>query len=155
MLLFAVRIAWELVLSTTVCVCVGVWGVGCACMCPSIFLVEAFGGNRQRGNGQLAKSVKYLSGRQHRDEAALLLSMFTSMSEWEQDMEKGATTLWQHYTKCCVGVFAFLPLFTPFPLPLCVFFSSDFVQHFALFCFVSVQSTILRRLDRALQIGIV
>lgn len=121
-------------------------------MCPSIFLVEA--GKRatdKGGNGQLAKSVKYLSGRQHRDEAALLLSMFTSMSEWEQDMEKGATTLCQHYTKCCVGVFAFLPL----PPPLFVFFPSDFVQHFALFCFVSVQSTILRRLVRALQIGIV
>lgn len=136
------------------CVCVLVCGV-CVYVSINIFGRSIWRQQAKGGNGQLAKSVKYLSGRQHRDEAALLLSMFTSMSEWVQDMEKGATTLWQHYTKCCVGVFAFLPLFTPFPLPLFAFCSSDFVQHFALFCFVSVQSTILRRLDRALQIGIV
>lgn len=153
MLLFAVRIAWELVLSLVnmrVRVCVSVCGV-CVYVSINIFGRSIWRQQAKGGNGQLAKSVKYLSGRQHRDEAALLLSMFTSMSEWEQDMEKGATTLWQHYTKCCVGVFAFLPL----PPPLFAFFSSNFVQHFALFCFVSVQSTILRRLDRALQIGIV
>lgn len=72
-------------------------------VCPFIFLVET-AGKREEGNGQLAKSVKYLSGKRHRDEAALLLSMFTSMSEWEQDLERGT------YTKCCVGVTRFLSL---------------------------------------------
>lgn len=92
--------------------CVLVCGV-CVYVSINIFGRSIWRQQAKGGNGQLAKSVKYLSGRQHRDEAALLLSMFTSMSEWEQDTEKGATTLWQHYTKCCVGVFAFLPLLTP------------------------------------------
>jgi len=84
-------------------VCVGDMRV---CVSSSIFLVEAFG-----GNAQLAKSVKYLSGKRHRDEAALLLSMFTSMSRELETGQYGKKTGESVCvckcvaTKCCVGVF--------------------------------------------------
>lgn len=84
------RVGWATTLvKMRVCVC--------ACGVCVYVSVNIFGrsiwrqhanGQRTRGNGQLAKSVKYLSGKQHRDEAALLLSMFTSMSEWEQDIRQ-------------------------------------------------------------------
>lgn len=91
-------------------------------MCEFVnILVEAFG-----GNAQLAKSVKYLSGKRHRDEAALLLSMFMSMSRFR---DKGEVK--KKRKRVCVRCHKMLRR------------GFRCVRHFALFCFVSVQSTIL------------